>query len=134
VVTVGWHEVVDPNGSKHSEWDVASYAAGWHKNSARPGQVGNVVLSGHNNIEGEVFRNLEKFQIGDTITLYGGGKTFDYTVTDKFVVLDKGAPYDERVKNARWIGPFPDERLTLVSCWPPTNNTHRMFIIAKPQK
>lgn len=134
VVTVGWHDVADPNGGSHTEWDVASYAAGWHKNSAKPGQAGNVVLSGHNNIEGEVFRNLEKFQIGDPVTLSAGGRTFTYVVSDKFILLDKGVPYDERVKNAKWIGPFPDERLTLVSCWPSTNNTHRIFIIAKPAK
>lgn len=134
VVTVGWHEVLDGDGKSHTEWDVASYAAGWHKNSAKPGQVGNVVLSGHNNIEGEVFRNLEKFQVGDRITLYVGGRTFDYYVTDKFAVLDKDVPYEQRVQNARWIGQFADERLTLVSCWPPTNNTHRMFVIAKPRK
>ncbi len=132
VVTVGWHEVQDPDGSSHTEWDVASYAAGWHKNSALPGEVGNIVISGHNNIEGEVFRNLEKFQVGDKITIYAGSRSFTYTVAEKFVVEDKDVPYEQRLANARWIGAFDDERLTLVSCWPPTNNTHRMFIIAHP--
>lgn len=133
VVTMGWHEVTDSNGSKHTEWDVASYAAGWHKNSAKPGQVGNTVIAGHNNIEGEVFRNLEKFEIGDDVTLYAGGRAYIYTVVDKFVVPEKGVPYEERVKNAKWIGAFLDERVTMVSCWPPTNNTHRMFVVAKPK-
>ncbi len=134
VVTVGWHEVKDPDGSSHTEWDVASYAVGWQKNSALPGQIGNVVLAGHNNIEGEVFRNLGQFQIGDQITLYAGGHTFNYTVAEKFVVQEKGVPYAQRLENAKWIGAFADERLTLVSCWPPTDNTHRMFIIAHPTK
>jgi sortase A len=39
---------------------------------------------------------------------------------------------EKRLENARWIGPFPDERLTLVTCWPYTNNTHRVIVIAKP--
>ncbi|PKO21803.1 MAG: hypothetical protein CVU38_12900, partial [Chloroflexi bacterium HGW-Chloroflexi-1] len=56
-----------------SEWDVASYAAGWHKNSARPGEIGNVVLSGHHNIEGEVFRYVVDLEPGDKITLYALG-------------------------------------------------------------
>jgi sortase A len=134
VVTVGWHEVKDSDGSSHTEWDVASYAVGWQKNSALPGQVGNTVLAGHNNIEGEVFRNLGEFQIGDQITLFSGGRTFNYTVAEKFVLQDKGVPYEQRLDNAKWIGPFPDERVTLISCWPPTGNTHRMFIIAHPTK
>jgi LPXTG-site transpeptidase (sortase) family protein len=37
-----------------------------------------------------------------------------------------------RQANARWIGPFNDERLTLVTCWPYTNNTHRVIVVAKP--
>jgi sortase A len=106
---------------------------GWQKNSAVPGQVGNVVLTGHNNIEGSVFRNLDAFQDGDAITLYAGGRTFDYYVTDKFVVQEAGVPYSQQLANAKWIGTFPDARLTLVSCYPPTGNTERIFIIARPK-
>jgi sortase A len=53
-------------------------------------------------------------------------------VESRFVVRDKGEPEEKRLENARWIGPFPDERLTLVTCWPYTNNTHRVIVIAKP--
>lgn len=132
IVPVGWYEVTNPDGSKSSEWDVPSYAVGWSKTSARLGEVGNTVLTGHNNIEGEVFRHLEHFNIGDPITIYAGGQAFQYSVTDKFILLEKGVPYEQRVDNAKWIRAFPDERVTLVSCWPYNNNTHRIFIIAKP--
>jgi len=37
-----------------------------------------------------------------------------------------------RQENARWIAPTDDERLTLVTCWPYTNNTHRVVVVAKP--
>jgi sortase A len=130
VVTVGWHEVRDANGGSHTEWDVASYSAGWHKNSALPGQIGNTVVAAHNNIEGEIFHNLGDFQLGDEITLSAGGRRFTYVVSNKFVVQEKDVPYEQRLANDKWIGFFPDARLTLISCWPPTSNTHRMFIIA----
>jgi len=37
-----------------------------------------------------------------------------------------------RRQNARWIAPTTDERLTLVTCWPYTGNSHRLIIVAKP--
>ena len=41
-------------------------------------------------------------------------------------------PWAQRVENARWIGHFDDERITMVSCWPYSGNTHRLFVVAKP--
>ena len=35
-------------------------------------------------------------------------------------------------KNASFIKPTDDVRLTIVSCWPRDNNTHRLIVIAKP--
>ena len=133
VIPIGWKSVTR-NGQTALEWEVADYAAGWHENSARPGDVGNVVLSGHNNIKGMVFRRLSEVNIGDAIQLRVGDQVFSYAVVDRFIVKEKGEPLAVRQANARWIGPFADTRLTLVSCWPFTNNTHRVIVIAKPQK
>ena len=36
------------------------------------------------------------------------------------------------MENAAWIMPSEDERLTLVTCWPYTSNTHRLIIVARP--
>ncbi len=131
VVAVGWRERIQ-NGVTIKIWDVAEYAAGWHKNSYLPGQGGNIVLSGHHNIKGEVFRHTVDLEIGDIITLTMGDQPYSYTVTDKFIVKDKGEPQEVRIANARWIGPFDDERITMVTCWPYNNNTHRVIVIAKP--
>jgi sortase A len=132
VLTVGWHEVKNTNGTTDLEWDVATFAAGWHKTSAPPGQVGNTVIAGHSDIEGEVFKNLAQLKVGDPITIFAGGREFDYKVTDTFIVQEKDVPMEQRLQNARWIGPFPDNRLTMLTCWPPNNNTHRAFVIARP--
>jgi sortase A len=37
-----------------------------------------------------------------------------------------------RMQNARWIMPTPDERLTLVTCAPDAQSTHRLIIVALP--
>lgn len=134
VIEVGWETVIQ-NSVPVNVWKVADYAAGWHKNSMMPGQGGNVVLSGHHNIKGEVFRYIVDLNPGDVVTLYDeAGKTYQYAVEDKFILKDKGEPEAVRQANARWIGPFNDERLTLVTCWPYTNNTHRVIVISKPVK
>ena len=131
VVPVGWKQVLD-GGKLVSVWEVAEYAAGWHENTALPGAGGNVVLSGHHNVKGEVFRYIIDLNPGDTVTLYADEQPYTYTVESRFVVRDKGMSEEKRRENARWIGAFPDERLTLVTCWPYTNNTHRVIVIAKP--
>jgi sortase A len=131
VVEVGWKNMIQ-NGVSTNVWTVADYAAGWHKNSMLPGRGGNIVLSGHHNIKGEVFRYVVDLEPGDIITVYMDNQPYQYAVHDKFIVKDKGEPDEVRLANARWIGPFNDERLTLVTCWPYNNNTHRVIVIAKP--
>ena len=84
IVPVGWKEI-DQDGQKVSVWEVAEYAAGWHKNSALPGQVGNIVLSGHHNIKGEVFRYIVDLKPGDAVTLYADDRPYTYTVVSRFV-------------------------------------------------
>jgi LPXTG-site transpeptidase (sortase) family protein len=131
VIEVGWKQVVQ-NGVPVNVWTVADYAAGWHTNSMLPGQGGNIVLSGHHNIKGEVFRYIVDLEPGAVVSLYIGDQRYDYVVDDKFIVKDKGEPQEVRIANARWIGSFNEERLTMVTCWPYNNNTHRVIVIAKP--
>jgi sortase A len=66
------------------------------------------------------------------VTLYDAEQTHEYVIVDKFIVKDKGEPEAVRRANARWIEPFNEERLTLVTCWPYNNNTHRVIVIGKP--
>lgn len=128
---VGWREV-EYGGQIVRVWNVADYAAGWHQTSLYPGQPGNIVISGHNNIRGEVFRDLVNLEAGAEIILTADDRPFTYTVESKMVIPEKGRPMEERLENNRWIGYFEDERLTLVTCWPYTSNTHRVIVIARP--
>ena len=131
VVEVGWH-IIEENGRRFSEWDVADNMAGWHHASAFPGNLGNVVISGHHNIKGEVFRHLVDLEESDTVYLYVGEQIYLYAVTEKYILREKGMTDQVRSENARWIAKTTDERATLVTCWPYTNNTHRVIVVTKP--
>jgi sortase A len=132
VVELGWKTSKTASGSIFSEWDVAEYAAGWHKNSSVPGETGNVVMSGHNNILGSVFRELDQLKRGDTLEVFAGGTEYTYAVDEVMILPEKHASAQQRKANAKYIQETTDDRLTLVSCWPRDDNTHRIVVIAKP--
>ena len=46
-------------GQVVSEWVIPENEAGWHRNSAWPGQGGNIVISGHNaSLGGQIFADV----------------------------------------------------------------------------
>lgn len=125
---VGWQVIEGV-----SQWEVPGhFAAGWLQTSAPLGQPGNTVLDGHHNLAGEVFRRLVDLKLGDEIEVDSDRRSFFYRVTAREVLLERDQPREVRLKNARWIQPTTDERLTLVTCWPYTSNTHRLIIVAQP--
>jgi sortase A len=131
IVPIGWY-IIEQGGQQFSVWQVADYAVSWHKTSAYPGHGGNVVLNGHHNIKGEVFRYLVDLEVGDRILLYTGDLVYYYAVEQRLILKEKGEPAEVRRENAKWIAPTESEQLTMVTCWPYTNNTHRLVIIARP--
>jgi sortase A len=103
VVELGWSTKKDSSGAIFSEWDVADFAAGWHKNSALPGEQGNIVLSGHNNIKGAVFRQLDQLKRGDDIQLVSGKREFSYVVDEVLIVPERNASDEQRRENVGYI-------------------------------
>ncbi|MCC7354576.1 MAG: sortase, partial [Anaerolineae bacterium] len=138
VVEMFWKVVDTPNG-RRSEWIVPDNAGGHHTNSANPGEAGNVVISGHNNIKGQVFKPIsvafdpkqpDKF-LGERVRLVAAdGRTFNYTVKTVHFFLEKGATLAERQENGRVMSPTSEPMLTIITCWPPQSNTHRIVIQA----
>ncbi len=132
VVAMGW-SVIEQDGQAVSQWDVPNWrAAGWLNTSAPVGVPGNTVLEGHQDIDGRVFENLEYLKEGDEIQLQTSARTRKYIVALRTIVPEKDQPPEVRHENARWIGPSSDERLTLVTCWPRNDNTHRLILVALP--
>jgi sortase A len=132
IVEVGW-QTEEVNGDLVSSWIVPNaFASGWHTTSALPGEPGNTVLNGHHNIYGEVFRDLKDLEPGDEIVVYTGVTPHYYAVTERHILKEKYESAEVRLENAQFILPTDDERLTMVTCWPYTNNTHRLIIVAMP--
>jgi len=132
VVAVGWQMLPGKDGQNSSQWDVAAFAAGHHQGTANPGQVGNVVISGHDDWKGEVFKNLHNVKRGDEIHVFSAEREFLYIVQDSVTVLEDGATEAQKRDNARYMDPTPDQRLTLITCWPYGVDDHRLIVIAKP--
>ena len=113
-------------------WDVAAYTVGHHFSSANPGEGDNVVLSGHDDWQGEVFRDLYRLKKGDKIIVQAGDRTWSYHVETVLPLQEIGVPLEQRLNNALYIGSTGDERLTLVTCWPYGVDDHRLVVIARP--
>ncbi len=115
-------------------WEVADYAAGHHYSTKNPGEGGNIVLSGHNNWRGEVFRYLENLKSGDEIHLWTqSGREYIYRVRETKKLREAGAGMEQRLANGHVMDDTPQEQLTLISCWPYTTYTHRLIVVADPQ-
>jgi sortase A len=152
VVEMGWN-VIQTKSGPMSEWAIPKNVAGHHLNSASIGQQDNLVVSGHNNIYGKVFMPISQAWTNDgkvkvdnftdrshvldgrEVYLYdSAGKQYKYVVTDFLRLKDTGVTQKQREVNGQYILPTGDERVTIITCWPPTNNTHRLVVIARPEK
>ena len=121
------------NNETYYQWQVPNeFRAGWHNTSARLGEVGNTVLNGHHNINGEVFKDLINVEEGDEITIYDGDEPYTFTVSQVELLPERDQPIEVRQENAQWILPTEDERVTIITCWPYTDNTHRLVVVAEP--
>ena len=124
---------IDYQGQTYYQWLAPDQpAAGWHDSSALLGLPGNTVLNGHHNVYGKVFKDLVNLHEGDLIEVYSGSVVFKYQVALAMLLPERFRSLSVRLENARWILPTQDERLTLITCWPPESNTHRVIIVALP--
>jgi sortase (surface protein transpeptidase) len=110
-----------------------------------------VVISGHNNIYGEVFKpisfawdNATRIPVdsftdrsdllnGRTIELFdAAGQEFKYTIAAFYRLKDTGVSIEQRIANGRFMEPTDQAQVTIITCWPPTSNTHRLVVVAVP--
>ena len=102
-------------------WEQLKKGVGQHIPSANPGENGNLVLSGHDDVYGEVFRNLDKLQPGDQVVLYTMQQQYVYLVTEIRIV----EPGQVEVMN-----PTSDPTVTLISCYPYMVDNKRIVVFA----
>lgn len=135
-VVVADFNYTEIEGETFDQWLAPSeYAAGWHPNSALLGELGNTVINGHHNEYGKVFEKIVDLKVGDEIEVYSKGRKFVYVVANPpMKLLELYQNVETRLNNARWLAHTDDERLTLVTCWPPLSNTYRVIVVARPKE
>jgi len=69
------------------------------------------------------------FGVGDAIILTDSGeRTVTYRVNGWHRMKEKNASIARRQDNASYLQPTDEARITLVTCWPPWSNTHRVVV------
>ena len=94
---------------------------GHHINSANPGESGNVVLSAHNDIHGEIFRHLDQLEAGDLIIIFSERQSYTYVVEDVLFV---------EPTQVEFLASTGEPTATLISCYPYMIDNKRIVVIA----
>lgn len=105
-------------------WEQLKKGVGQHLGTANPGQRGNLVLSAHNDIFGELFRDLDRLQPGDDIVVASSSRDFTYRVTGMKIV----EPTEVEV-----MEPTNKATVTLISCYPYLVDNKRIVVFAELQ-
>jgi sortase A len=103
-------------------WEQLKKGVAQHIGTANPGEVGNVVLSAHNDIYGELFRDLDRLQPGDEIKIFTATSEYLYRVTGTRIV----EPTEVSV-----MDPTPRPTVTLISCYPYLIDTERIIVFGE---
>jgi sortase A len=115
---------VDAPVVQGDSWDQLKKGVGQHVSTADPGEAGNVVLSAHDDVFGELFRYLDQLQPGDQVILFTAQQQFVYIVTGNRIV----EPSQVDVMN-----PTSEPTVTLISCYPYMVDNKRIVVFAKIQ-
>jgi sortase A len=105
-------------------WEQLKKGVAQHSGSANPGEAGNVVLSAHNDVFGEIFRNLDELKQGDSITIYTANHAYIYNVDNILIV----SPTDVEL-----MAPTANPIVTLISCYPYMVDSKRIVVQASLQ-
>lgn len=105
-------------------WEQLKKGVAQHIGSGDPGQNGNLVLSAHNDVYGQLFRFLDRLVPGDRVILYTQQRQYVYVITGTMIV----EPTQVEV-----MAPTADPTITLISCYPYLVNKQRIVVFAKLQ-
>ena len=97
--------------------------------TALPGEVGNVVVSGHRTTYGAPFSRLDELEAGGQIVLETRNRWFTYTVQDKSIVAPTAVEVTFPVPGDHAAQPV-DRLLTLTTCHPKYSAKQRLIIRA----
>ncbi len=105
-------------------WEQLKKGVGQYIGSAPAGQDGNVVLSAHNDVYGEIFRYLDRLAPGDQVVVYTQQRQYIYIV-DRTVIVEPTA--------VEVMASTGSPTVTLISCYPYLVNDKRIVVFARLQ-
>jgi sortase A len=105
-------------------WEQLRKGVGQHLGTPDPGEPGNLVLAGHNDIYGEVFKDLDRLKPGDTIHIF--------TITHQYVYVVTGTQIVEPTQ-VEVMAPANNSIVTLISCYPYLVDNKRIVVKATLQ-
>jgi sortase A len=103
---------------------------GHYPGTALPGEVGNVVISGHRTTYGAPFNRLDEVQVGDAVVLEGRDTWFTYRVVRQQVVKPTAVEVTYPVPGDREATPTK-KLLTLTTCNPKYSAKTRLVTTAE---
>ena len=117
------------------DWETLKLGAGHRIGSGNPGQRGNMVISAHDDIYGEIFRKLDQLRPGDTIIVSTVSKDYTYVVQPQ-PIDGKTLGYQLVAPTDVWVlkSQGDTKLLTLISCYPYRVDTKRIVVFAKLQE
>ncbi len=105
-------------------WEQLKKGVAQNVHSVNPGQDGNVILSAHNDVYGELFRFLDKLQPGDQVVLYTQQRQYVYVV-DRTAIVEPTA--------VEVMASTGSPTVTLISCYPYLVDKQRIVVFARLQ-
>jgi len=105
-------------------WEQLKKGVAQHIGTADPGEAGNLVLSAHNDVYGELFRHLDRLAPGDPVVLYSQQRQFTYIV-DRTAIVEPTA--------VEVMASTGSPTLTLISCYPYLVDNKRIVVFARLQ-
>jgi sortase A len=105
---------------------------GHYPGSALPGQVGNVVVSGHRTTYGAPFNRLDELRVGDAVVVETRDTWFTYRVVRQQIVAPTAVEVTYPVPGDKTAKPVK-KLLTLTTCNPKYSAKTRLIITAELQ-
>lgn len=102
-------------------WEQLKKGVGQHPGTPNPGETGNIVLSAHNDVFGEIFRDLDKLEPGDEVIVQTQQKTYTYIVRQTQIV---------EPTRVEVMDPTREPVVTLISCYPYLVDDQRIVVTA----
>jgi sortase A len=105
-------------------WEQLKKGVGQHIGTPNPGDTGNIVLSAHNDVFGEIFRYLDQLKPGDEVIVSTSQQAYVYVIQQTQLV----EPTQVEV-----MASTSEPIVTLISCYPYLVDNQRIVVTAELQ-